>query len=138
MVKYNLIKKSVAVLLGLSLQYCATMKEPLCKDIGMERRRRVETCIFYDREGNSTQSTYTVFNGWNLPVVTVYDKGIDGPDGRVEYEYNYHRKLKRKKGDFRGNQDRLEEVVYNSKGKIEKILIDKEGDGKVDETLFNN
>jgi hypothetical protein len=110
-------------------------RNPSCRTWDLEHKRRLETCVLYNNSGKPIETRYTLYSGWNLPVVTTYDKGLDGPDGTIKYEYNIHRKVKRQKGDFNGNQDRVEEIIYDKEGKIVLVRIDEDGDGKVDKVI---
>ena len=90
----KLINTSLAALISLYSQACATSKH--CSSIELEHKKRLETCVLYDYSGKPSHSSYTLFNGWNLPVMETTDYYLDGPDKTVEYEYDRHRQIKSK------------------------------------------
>jgi len=83
----------LAALISLASESCVTNK--YCTSIDLENKRRLETCINYDN-GKPSHASYTLFNGWNLPVMATTDYYLDGPDQTVEYEYDRHRQIKSK------------------------------------------
>ena len=97
----KLLNISLAALISIASESCVNNK--YCTSIDLENRRRLETCIVYDN-GKPSGSTYTIFNGWNLPVNSVYDYGLDGPDKTIEYEYDRHRNIKSK--TLRNNREK--------------------------------
>ena len=144
MAKYNLnnlIKISAATLGLVSIlasQACfRNIRNPSCHTWDLENRRKLQTCVSYGNNGKPVSTRYTVFNGWGFPVVATYDKGIDGPDGNVEYTYNRFHKLHIKKGDFNGNNNRLEERFYDKDGEIVMVIVDEDGDGYSDKIWVN-
>ena len=97
----KLLNISLTALISLYSQSCATNKH--CTSIDLEHKRRLETCIIYDN-GKPSHSSYTLFNGWNLPVIETTDYSIDGPDQTIEYEYDRHRNIKSK--TLRNNREK--------------------------------
>lgn len=126
---------TLASLLFTSQACFRNIKDPSCRTWEMENKK-LEACILYDKSGKPASSRYTIYNGWNLPIITTYDNGVDGPDGNVEYKYNNHHKLKIKKGNFKGNKNRLEERLYDIYGNLVLILVDENGDGVSDDILY--
>ena len=86
-------------------------------------KKKVETCVTYDNKGEA-EARYTVYNGWELPSLSIYDKGLDGEDEKVKYFYNRHHKL-RKELIKKGNG--TEERYYDNNGKVVLLFVDEEG-----------
>src|SRR3989344_8726204 len=70
------------------------VRNPSCRTWEYDKRK-VETCVMYNNSGEPIETKYTIFNGWNLPIVITYDKGLDGPDRSLFYSYNQSHKVKR-------------------------------------------
>ncbi len=85
-------------------------------------KKRVETCISYE-EGEAT-AKYTIYNGWGLPSSTVYDKGLNGTDGNIQYFYNRHHKLRK---ELIRRENGLEERFYDKDGKVIVVFVDESG-----------
>ncbi|MBS3174403.1 hypothetical protein J4440_00820 [Candidatus Woesearchaeota archaeon] len=105
-----------------------------CHSWNLKNTGKLETCIFYDNNGDPKSSEYTIYNGWNLPVLSAHDNKIDGIDKKVKYHYNNHHKIKRKETLY-GNKRIIEERIYNEKDKVTKILVDLDDDGIFDKII---